>query len=475
MFALCCVAPLALGGFGGYYGWLNRVLPGALPQAPMPAVNAFDTYGRALANFSIWSATTNLDAHVDTMGKREWEFGSRDYNRRYPLARKQAFLQRNARAFALLRQALDQPYVQPPERNAVFVAPYSRYRNLSRALLVEAHAHAQRGHWDKAADSLIDAMRFGHQIPHGGALAAGLTGIAIRTMAQRDFKFVLPYISAAKARECVRVLERLHDTRPTAADALREEKWAGQGFISQFNNTQSWDKLYAPDEISALEKARLCWMNKPRLLREHSRCIDWQIARCKRPYATADFMADAPWPFPDPVTGALSDRVKQVVYPKYQRWPLNVLLQDAKESLLLTLFSLRSYKLDREKYPSTLSELVPRYLARVPLDPFCDKPLRYHLRPVSFITREWNEILPQTGPFPQSPANLPVAVWPGYVRSRQSSSSVPFTLYSVGVDARNDNGIPWIRNFEPRYRADLRMFDSAVRGEKADIVAGINW
>ena len=43
------------------------------------------------------------------------------------------------------------------------------------------------------------------------------------------------------------------------------------------------------------------------------------------------------------------------------------------------LLALRAYKTESGKHPSSLHELVPRYISGVPTDPFNGKPLRYSL------------------------------------------------------------------------------------------------
>jgi hypothetical protein len=48
-----------------------------------------------------------------------------------------------------------------------------------------------------------------------------------------------------------------------------------------------------------------------------------------------------------------------------------------KWSLLRAALAIARYDADQGKLPSTLEELVPRYLPRVPEDPFSGKPLRY--------------------------------------------------------------------------------------------------
>lgn len=49
----------------------------------------------------------------------------------------------------------------------------------------------------------------------------------------------------------------------------------------------------------------------------------------------------------------------------------------AEHELGVISLALSAYRADRGEYPRTLDDLVPTYLAAVPLDPFTDKPMRY--------------------------------------------------------------------------------------------------
>ncbi len=79
------------------------------------------------------------------------------------------------------------------------------------------------------------------------------------------------------------------------------------------------------------------------------------------------------------------------------------------------MLALRAFKLRRGVYPAGLSELVPEYLPRIPIDEFDGDPLRYKLTAHDYL------------------------------------------LYSVGKDGKDDGGIP-------AKRADGK--------ELGDIVAG---
>ena len=59
----------------------------------------------------------------------------------------------------------------------------------------------------------------------------------------------------------------------------------------------------------------------------------------------------------------------------------NVSTKKCQEDFLVaatqTMIAVKAFKKDMEEYPSVLNELVPRYLASVPIDPFDGKPLKY--------------------------------------------------------------------------------------------------
>jgi hypothetical protein len=306
-----------------------------------------------------------------------------------------------------------------------------------------------------------------------GPLRAGLNGAAIRLMAIKDFQEILPQLSILKARDAARRIEKWQSAQVNVEQALAEEKRAMQGTIVGLIRARDFRPLYvsygcigncnvsdeqyrrALNELPTVLKMRLAWMNKPRLLDEYSRCMDWQIANAKQPYP----LREKGWPFPEAHEG-----LEYLIYPQYSKSPQNFLRCEAKNALLFTMLALRAFHLENHRYPKQLSELVPKYLARVPRDSFSNhQPLRYRLAPVRYIARRW---------FAPSSATL---------RDAPSTSSsifyhyekIPFTLYSIGPNARDDGGTPYLSNpndDRKRYIIDFHLPDTA----RADIVAGIN-
>jgi hypothetical protein len=236
--------PLALLAAALLYEWNNRVPEVHIPQGVAPSPNAFDFYQSAAQTYVPPRIGSKIDFHIDNTSTRYCALYSAEYSRRYPPARKVAYLRANAAALRFLKQGLRYKYLQPPERDARSAGYYSRYRDLARLLLVEAHARAQRSDWDGAADSLLDTMQFGHDVPRGGALIANLVGIAIRRMAERDFKAVLPHLSLRKTRDAARRMETMQSTQVSAALALEEEKRAIQGAILKLIRERDFRPLY---------------------------------------------------------------------------------------------------------------------------------------------------------------------------------------------------------------------------------------
>jgi len=54
---------------------------------------------------------------------------------------------------------------------------------------------------------------------------------------------------------------------------------------------------------------------------------------------------------------------------------------ETQRSLLITAIALKRYHLKHSAYPAELTELIPDFFLRLPLDPMDGQPLRYHLKP----------------------------------------------------------------------------------------------
>ncbi len=58
---------------------------------------------------------------------------------------------------------------------------------------------------------------------------------------------------------------------------------------------------------------------------------------------------------------------------------------NVKRDLINVGFRLAQYRADRGEYPNQLADLVPQYIAAIPIDPFADHPFVYRWQPVGFM------------------------------------------------------------------------------------------
>ena len=503
---------LSLGflALNGIYQWNNRVPDVVIPETPMPKDNALHYYQRAVKLYVQPPATgPAVDWHLDnSRPARVTEMYSKEYDRFYPLARKQAFLKRNAKAIAIWREGLKRRYVQPPEREAKTVVELGPFRMLARDLIaIEARAKAQGGDWDGAADSSLDIIHFGYEVPRGGPLRIGLVGIAIRKIGLHEMWPILPYLSVAKKRELIRKLEALRPTRVTIVETMEEEKRSMQRFILKMTRERDFRLLFVEpsccgfdsptptkaefeEMLNSVDKplqVYAAWMNKAHIFGEYSRCMDWQINQLKKPYP----LYDKNWPFPTDEHAYKIDLV-WFKYPQFMRTRMKDALMETEEALLTTMLALDVYRAEHGKYPQNLSELVPKYLQRVPIDPYSNnQPLRYKPKSIRYLSslRYKEEPKPVViapgqvpgGPPPGAPPEVGAEYIapppPEYVKTHRT---VPYTLYSIGADSRDDGGKPYQ---DEKYKNDTNASADRARyklrnyfdDEKCDIVAGINW
>jgi hypothetical protein len=197
-------------------------------------------------------------------------------------------------------------------------------------------------------------------------------------------------------------------------------------------------------------KLRLMLLNKKRVLEEYSKHMDAAIAKAKLPYAARRWDLTPPQ---DPVIQllALDFGYLNWMFPR----------SEAQNRLLLGALALHAYHKENGRHPQQLTQLVPRYLKRLPDDPFAlRQPLRYKLQPVKYIK----------GLVPPAPGAAATSAPPVSGAAQPLYATIPYCLYSVGVDSK-DNGGRAIEN--PTELSPQRRY-WVQENAQGDIVAGIN-
>jgi len=378
---------------------LVPVLVGAVPavaQSSKAQPNAYDFYMRAGKALDYKDQGPDFPFFNDA--KLNAPFAS-------PWARREAVLRRNARALSLMRQGFAFSYSPPPVTsywNVVRYPLFPQTRQMARLLGMEAEVYAHRGEYAKSVNSGIDAIRLSKDISRG-MVGDLLVGNAIAGIGQSQIKkATIEKLSAAEAAAAAQRLEKLEARDVSYANALREEKRFGNLMLREmFKEEQAqWRKEYPTTKT-------------PRQLTvDYNRLMDEAIINATLPFALRKA-----------TLSRANDELNKTMTDLYTNGMATTGQFQARyntsSQLLKTMLALRAYKVEHGNYPATLSELAPKYLRRVPMDPFANnKPLRY------------------------------------------KTTGIEYSLYSIGYDGVDDGG----RALPKRARPDA----------KGDIVAGIN-
>lgn len=367
-------------------------------QSAKAQPNALDFYRRAGKALDYTGEGSDFPNFTDP--KLNAPFGS-------PWKRREVVLRHNARALSLMRQGFQYSYHAPLRRDVwdevnKFMPLHFATRQFARLLHVEADVYEHRGEYAKAVNSGIDAIRLSKDIAHG-SIVDYLTGSAIASIGKSVIKkSLIAKLSAEEASRAAQRLENLEARDVSYADALREEKRFGNLMLREmFKEDQAkWRKEYPTTKT-------------PRQLTvDYNRLMGEAIINATLPFALRKA-----------TLSRANDELNKTMTDLYTGGAATTGWFQARDNtssqLLKTMLALHAYKLDIGHYPATLSELAPKYLRRVPLDPFSyNKPLRY------------------------------------------KTTGIEYSLYSIGYDGVDDGGKALPKRAQP--------------DAKGDIVAGIN-
>lgn len=389
----------------------------AVPNPVMPSSNAFDFY--AAAGNGIVNNKQIDDASDATTAMTR--------------AQKEAVVQQNAGALHSLHQGFAYEYCNPPARSFNALFPYfANDRRLARLLALQSRVRAAHGDWNGAAESALDAIRIGEDLPQGGVLIAALVGEACEAIGQRPLSKTVEHLNAAQSRAAAKRLEAMMDRHFSYADTMQEEKWMGQAGIQEMlrgvtirTALANADSILETDAPASQRYSMALHMlfGKKRILQNYTQLLDAVTAQARQPYAAK------PPPLPVP-----SDPFTEMIAPIFtNKGRVGEAKGEAQNGLLLIALALRAYRLEHGRYPVTLAELAPVYVKKIPADPFALQ-----------------------GVF-------------GY---RIAGNT--FVLYSVGPDGKDNGGVPindpkWATPASPKGRYRV-MIES-----QGDIVAGVNF
>lgn len=316
-----------------------------VPEPKLPSPNGYDTLvkaGAALTDIEGINAAfqEGPDVSSDTVRK---------------------LIAENATALTLFKIGLTQPYLHPIVRSFDTKSPYLvQWRRLARLLALDAHTRATRGDWSGATQHSLDIIQFGAAIPHGSADIVSLVGASIQNIGYRELWPCVKHLTASQAREAMRRLSHISNTRESCANILQNEMYW----------TYASAKAEEIDHNPDFRERRA----EEILLGLYVKDMQQTIANVRLPYALQ--------PPSPPLHGGWSEGLA----PDARQVATKMTGNQVTEELLLIALALRAYADKHTHYPTALNELAPAYLPQIPEDPFAlHSPYRYKRQGATYL------------------------------------------------------------------------------------------
>jgi len=326
-----------------------------MPHARLPIPNGLDLYATAA-----WYSRSKLP--VDPL--LDWKFSSLSPSQkraRYSLARRDAWEKGAAPAWAFFEQAKAAQSLAP--RGTAFIFRPANQLAFDKA--ARANTFALHGDWNGALRNDLDVVEMTHDLMRGAGLWAFQYGDSVNILGPSNAQFagtrigakgeiqyddIVPHLSAGEAKAGAKRLEELIESTPKLSDMAREQK-----AVDEEQWLQTWNQP-APGG----SKFDVLFHPKTQQFEDYGRAMDKFIAVADKPRGAQGAIEMAP--------------MTQMVSPMGQTDPQTsafgyAWMRAAEQQLMLRL-ALRAYRLEHGTAPAKFSDLVPNYLAQLPIDPF---------------------------------------------------------------------------------------------------------
>ncbi len=367
------------------------------PATPRPTPNGYDFYVAAA------KATIRFTPEIDPASDTKFPIGSSPLTspyalQNYSLARRNQWLQANARTFAFVNQGLKTPSMAPDYATKP-MADWGKLRQLSRDVSVRSRTFQIAKQPMRATMSALDCVQMAQDTTRGGGLMARLVGIAMMAIGRdplEDWNVTINSLSAEEARTAARRLEAILAREPTSAQTLVVDKRDNLIELRRIFALKDWRKSMLTGRSGNIfsDVWQQQTISKRMVYTNMNRALDAKIASAGLPYSQGQ-KATLP---PD------LDALTQIFVSPGNRQFQNEARSNTSNNMLLLRLALRAYIAQNKVAPPTLASLVPAYLKAIPTDVYNDgKPLFY------------------------------------------TTNGTTYKLWSVGPDMKNDGGAPLAR------------------------------
>lgn len=324
-----------------------------------------------------------------------------------PAAHRQRWVESRARYFAQLRSTLTRPMRFPMPSTPVDESGYygGSWSKIGNSLIAESHDHTVGGRHEKAVASLLDSWELALKAQQGTPVSQAHFSEAMEIAAHAEISPAIASLNTAEAARAASRLEAILKQRPSLLDFWSNEKhfrlMALQLTEERLaSSTRNRSVTGSPMESGA---------PLPAILRLNP-VSNWKWRRKSAALAhgmdTLIATAGQTWGQHKPgVALATAKRELRHYVAFAESFRFSHTRAQVQGNLLLGRLALHAYRKAHGSYPSTLDQLVPRYLKSVPQDTFGNnQPLQYRKRGARYVL--WS-----VGPDTEDDGGMPIVRW----------------------------------------------------------------
>jgi hypothetical protein len=373
---------------------LNSKWP-ILKLSDVPPNSAFALLHRAAQAESSVPRPPDVQKELIRLSVEPWTDSS------FPILAK--LLRENKEALELARLAARTPNPQVPTYMSLtdqfpYMTPVMRLNELFRA---SAAQKAAAGDLAGAYSELETSIAFAQVLSRGGVLIHALVEMTCDMQAYKSMRLIALQ-NAVPPEVASNAIKRLRETSRTVeplAETFRAEYRAVPGIVDMFFDP-SKPSILGPmeDEKTAASEHRfrlamhdfgwLVGSTRPVVTADLTRVYKCLIKASDDPYQAQEMqhldktlvppIKPRDWPLLRDPVGYVLARILLPVYPgiivRYHR-------RAADLAATGVVIAACQFEQAEHRPPTSLQELVPKYMPDIPLDPFDGAPLRYHIRP----------------------------------------------------------------------------------------------
>jgi len=409
---------LLAAGFGIWLAVTDAATKVKAPTRPIPNPNAYDYYVDAAGKMVNENEVSDAISHYKppTSAAKlpplspELRAALKSYGasgtpqmppppRKYSLSEKKALIKANEPALQSLREGFKYECLCPQLDPTIAFRKYVTLRELARLTSLDCQVCSESGEHGKAMQSCLDGIQLGGDTIKGSEIMGFLISISIQAIAIHEATpDLIGNLNATEAQSAVTRLDKILAKYTPFSEILKNEKFSG------IQRLQS-PVYYSPPGTMAPRVGTTTSLFNRIMLPGH--ITDWDKT-----------IADTAIPYPQysklpPQSGSILFRIIAPVISKARLRYEHTLCNN---HMLLLQLVLRSYKATTGAYPSKLTDLTPKYLAKLPPDRFAPS---------------------------------------GTYKYKQTAKG--YILYSIGPDGKDNAGIPvTVRGTpEPKDRGDI--------------------